>query len=1247
MPIDSVNKWEYNISGIYADIVDYRGSMSAYGITLPEKVDGYIARSFSLRSTSLPLSIKEVVILDGVSGNISSGFFPSSTEFVFIGKNITGLNREFNNCKNLSCVFFNGPKPYWRPTSDLNDTVFPWEPNLMEQVILWYRPDLAEIWYEDGWAYYNPGGWEPGLQYGLSNKYYAHAIDFNKPLMRIKNVDKYNKYDKSLVYLRKTGSSWIGKATLEYKSFTDYQCIYDGNGINKDSGLFVTISKNNTAITTFSLPETHWDDFDIFFSGTGDYNIRGINSDGTDSSIGYGEPDKWINNIRIKAVYSKDDFTGNNQDDYTSIYTDYCVDEDMLKDALFNLINTDFVSNTAYEFNQADLIKNFNAPTTGFFPTQTGFIGASKQFWEDYYPSGQLYSEYYIYEGQLVTNKVGSLGNLITNPGAGHPGNLYTNPTFFPDNLYTSPNGTTMPYLFFPNDKANDVHYSYPYWSKPDDNLNTYRFSKIFDDPQLNSLTAFDTKSFDNFKEFFNLYYSLNNFSGSYENENFGNISKIVGLNGVDAYGSFYWTPGINLHVDAARYPSINFMVSNSTDYLKTVVKISSSVPQLEYSASIRVSYNGISKLTTPITTVAVKKRLAPNECDVQCVTNEFGEIESYWELIFPIDKSQISVKGTLVTLEIAKINLKTITERCPYEWQMLGYDKPTSRCRDYSFQNFADFPWVKNLQSKINSFGKNWTKALLDVKNFNEGSYGSSCNLYVRDNGLESYIDITKSLNEKPDPRSNEMRASDPYLNADYPSMPSECRFYEDNLNSEEYDMIVSRRPSLEPNDTGKDVNFVGCFNDVRLAYYDDNDTGNPILYSDYPADLGRLSLLTMGDLTQNDWIRNSWQFKFCKAHENLYIDSDKQDGYGPHMRTAYSCPGMGEFEIQFTNIIPYKYKKDCLGSWPIKFTPNANQTGAYLFFSGGKNYPISDQNGWDWGNTGTGGNNPYSESLITHPFTGAERIFLSKRTGAAFWKEGPWWITPFAHPLVARINANPPINNVINLVDALLIEEYDFISYKCTGFISGLLSYDIGTKEFTYSAAKTGINGTGIANALNSGHKIYITEPISDNNIFDWVDYYPHEISGNRFKLERRYIPSKIEINQRNLNIGTGFVVINSNVEPTSNFSNLSFIYPNNNLIADNLAYEQLDTKKEYLGFSNKSEISDLPLKIGVHWNSVHFFGGYNGVGYYPYGYTKLDAFRDLNHVLRFKSGILPSFPKGYYKQTPVPVNYKGPYV
>jgi hypothetical protein len=55
------------------------------------------------------------------------------------------------------------------------------------------------------------------------------------------------------------------------------------------------------------------------------------------------------------------------------------------------------------------------------------------------------------------------------------------------------------------------------------------------------------------------------------------------------------------------------------------------------------------------------------------------------------------------------------------------------------------------------------------------------------------------------------------------------------------------------------------------------------------------------------------------------------------------------------------------------------------------------------------------------------------------------------------------------------------------------------------------------------------------------------------------------------------------------------LSFIYPNNNLITDNLAYEQLDIKKEYLGFSNKSEISDLPLKIGVHWNSVHFFGGY----------------------------------------------------
>jgi len=153
MPIDSGNKWEYNISGIYADIVDYRGSMSAYGITLPEKVDGYIARSFSLRSTSLPLSIKEVVILDGVSGNISSGFFPSSTEFVFIGKNITGLNREFNNCKNLSCVFFNGPKPYWRPTNDLNDTVFPWEPtNSMEQVVLWYRPNLAAIWY-DGFAW--------------------------------------------------------------------------------------------------------------------------------------------------------------------------------------------------------------------------------------------------------------------------------------------------------------------------------------------------------------------------------------------------------------------------------------------------------------------------------------------------------------------------------------------------------------------------------------------------------------------------------------------------------------------------------------------------------------------------------------------------------------------------------------------------------------------------------------------------------------------------------------------------------------------------------------------------------------------------------------------------------------------------------------------------------------------------------------------------------------------------------------
>jgi hypothetical protein len=136
-------------------------------------------------------------------------------------------------------------------------------------------------------------------------------------------------------------------------------------------------------------------------------------------------------------------------------------------------------------------------------------------------------------------------------------------------------------------------------------------------------------------------------------------------------------------------------------------------------------------------------------------------------------------------------------------------------------------------------------------------------------------------------------------------------------------------------------------------------------------------------------------------------------------------------------------------------------------------------------------------------------------------------------------------------------------------------------------------------------------------------------------------------MEINQRNLNIGTGFVVINSSVEPTSNFSDLSFIYPNNNLIAGNLVYKQLDVKKEYLGFSNKSEISDLPLKIGVHWNSVHFFGGYNGVGSYPYVDRLLDAFRDLDHVLRFKSGTLPSFPKGYYKKTPLPVNYKDPYV
>jgi|694.fasta_scaffold02731_12 hypothetical protein len=1232
MPIDSGNKWEYNIlSNDYAKIINYRGSMSVQGITLPPSVDGYHVTSYELQNTALPQTITEVVISDGVNGSISSGFFPISTRNVFIGKDVTGLNREFNNCKKINCVFFNGPKPYWRPTVDLNDTVFPWEPiNLMGYVTLWYREKFAAMWDNDGFWEYNVGGWEPGFQYGLSDKYYASSIGLDRSIIKIERADKYNKFGKSLVFLQTTGNytnnlsgnSWSGEVSFNYRRYDEVQCV-EPYVIPRESGLWIEVYKNSgnnqfKNINRFVVPQSTWSGFDIVFNETGDYIIKGLDMNSGYASLGYGQPDRWFQEIKIKAVYDKSYITGRTLPDYTGIYTDFYINEDMMRDAFWRTFSLDFTSKTLYEFDNGKYVENFNAPTTGFFPSQTGTIGMSISGWSGYYSNN----------GYIP----------------------YT-----PDQFYFSPNGIDMPFLFFPNSYENDSKVVFDSFVNKDISSNNFReriqlyygtFNISSDFVEDSFILGDDSRSKENFNLLNELYYSLNNFSGSYDNENFGKISKIVGLHGVDKYGSFYWTPGVNIHVDPNRYPSINFMVSNDTDYLKVVLKISTSIPQLEYSASIRPSYNGVPKFITPITTVPIKKLFT----DAQCITNEYGEMESYWELILPIDKTQISAKGTLVTIEILRIHLHKIKEYCPYDWQILGYDPPSSRCRDYSFEEFADFPWVDEFQRKISTQPQDWMRHIYAPEHLKITDNFNACNLYLKDNHFaQGYGSI------------NIADTNLSYVNENFPSADSSCAVYQDDPS--EFDVIIER-------DLNRDVNifeekkprgkFVGCFNNVRMVYFDSKE-GRILkqlpLDFDFTWNVGTANL-------ENQWMRNASQLKFCNIIPEMYFTTDDSSVNnvmafdGPFTRNAYSCPGMGEFEIQFTNIIPYKYKKDCLGSWPIKFTPNTGQTGAYLFFSGGKSYPISDQNGWDWGNTGTGGNNPYSESLITHPFTGAERIFLSKRTGAAFWKEGPWWITTFAHPLVARINANPPINNIINLVDASLIEEYDFISYKCTGFISGLLSYDIETKEFTYSVAETGINGTGIANALNSGHKIYITEPISDNNIFDWVDYYPHEISGNRFKLERRYIPSKIEINQRDLNIGTGFVVINSSVEPTSNFSGLSFIYPNNNLIADNLAYAQLTIpEKNFLGYLNKSKISNLPLKKGVNWHSAHLYGGYNG--YFPNGqpiryHEGRDTFKNDKQRGEFMSGILTSFPTGYENktgikrnQTPLPVNYKGPYV
>jgi hypothetical protein len=256
---------------------------------------------------------------------------------------------------------------------------------------------------------------------------------------------------------------------------------------------------------------------------------------------------------------------------------------------------------------------------------------------------------------------------------------------------------------------------------------------------------------------------------------------------------------------------------------------------------------------------------------------------------------------------------------------------------------------------------------------------------------------------------------------------------------------------------------------------------------------------------------------------------------GNGP----LYDCSPIGDFRIQVHDIQAVKFKKPIFGFYPttisittdrplseqvLKFTVSDGFHDFNSAASGQKIY-LSRYTGYNGTYYGIGG--------LIHGYFG------SVKNADMFWLEPSYGYTNYSFTLrdsprfrtdgVQILNTNSSVNAFLDGIDTGSING---VYFEVTGYKFNSVSYSKLTNFFTLDVPSP------FSNEIKTGFSIeFLNDREICPEIFNYVEYFPYEINGKSFKLQRRD--------------RSGIYIGNYPLTPSISFMGEQIRYPNNEMI------------------------------------------------------------------------------------------------
>lgn len=605
--------------------------------------------------------------------------------------------------------------------------------------------------------------------------------------------------------------------------------------------------------------------------------------------------------------------------------------------------------------------------------------------------------------------------------------------------------------------------------------------------------------------------------TGIFPSEDYTAVSEILAVNNFDENG-VYTLNTLTHEIDKGQgslyqieknfpemYPQLIFMVAEDAEYLKFKVSVYNKFRQLQLLSQLRIRAN--EWYVDQVTVYSVPSKVRGQ--DYVCASGPNTDY-SYWDIRVPISRYNLK-GGALIRVEIVAMNFFDIESICSYPYDPTDYTDSdnwpfkanlqngrggaggTNSCLEYNQNRIVDYPWIKNLMVERDTLN------------------------LAKSNWVDNIIKNTGGFGDGIDCR--DLRDFD-YIYT-FPTASNNC---ESELN------------------TG--------FHRALALYKDPNNTSKQYFREFVDAQGFKKNLVGFNCTSS---------FLSDRADiEDGAFSCLKDKSYGRN-GSLYDCSPIGDFRIQVHDIQAVKLKKPIFGFHPttISFTTDRPLSEQVLKFtvsdgfhdfnsaaSGQKIY-LSRYTGYNGGVYGRGGfihgriaGSKDADTFWLEPSYGYSNRSFTLRDSPRFRTDGVQNITT--------------ITSVTSFFDGIDANTINGVHFEVTGYKFNSVSYSKLTEFFTLD------DPSPFPNEIKTGFSIeFLNDREICPEILNYVEYFPYEINGGRFKLQRRY--------------NSGFYIGNYPVTPSKNIAGEQIRYPNNEMIKKtDQFYKYEDESESNLAFA-----------------------------------------------------------------------------